>query len=78
LSSDLDAGLIPITVPELPRCRVTPSSPRPGETSPATSTAPAKPRQHHDHNELQQPARQDIKEAPARGLTSCVPGARQT
>jgi hypothetical protein len=77
--SDLDAGLTPITVPSCCGFCVTPSSPRPGETSPtgctgppgdaATSTAPAKPtnagmptpRQHHDHNELQLPTRQDIE-----------------
>jgi hypothetical protein len=51
--SDLDAGLIPITVPELLRLCATLSSPRPGETGPtgctgppgdaATSTVPAKP-----------------------------------
>jgi NADPH:quinone reductase-like Zn-dependent oxidoreductase len=35
------------------------------------------PRQHHDHNELQLPTRQDIEMPSARGLTSCVPGARQ-
>jgi hypothetical protein len=73
--SDLDAGLIAITVPELLRLLRDIVIPRPGETGPtgctgspggaATSTAPAKPtsagmptpRQHHDHNEPQLPAR---------------------
>jgi hypothetical protein len=51
--SDLDAGLIPITMPELLRLLRDTVIPRPGETGPtgctgppgdaATSTAPAKP-----------------------------------
>ena len=78
--SDLDAGLIPITVPELLRLLRDTVIPPPRRDQPHrlhwpawrrrhTSTAPAKPasagmptpRQHHDHNELQLPTRQDIE-----------------
>ena len=77
--SDLDAGLIPITVPELLRLLRDTVIPPPRRDQPtgctgppgdaATSTAPAKPasagmptpKQHHDHNELQLPTRQDIE-----------------
>ena len=90
--SDLDAGLAPITVPELLRLLRDTVIPRPGETGPtgctgppggaATSTAPAKPtsagmptpRQHHDHNELQLPARQHIERRRLAVLSAVCPG----
>ena len=62
-STDLDAGLIPITVPELLRLLRDTVIPRPGETSPtgctgppggaATSTVPAKPTSGRDDPEAE-------------------------
>jgi hypothetical protein len=74
--SDLDAGLIPITVPELLRLCATSSSQRPGETGPtggtgrpgdaATSTAPATPNSAGTPTPTQHHDHDDLKFSAAR------------